>query len=294
MLGGYRIVIGMLVLTLWGLWSVGLWAAASIGQQTNSDVLAFVSDRDGRRDIYIIDVVHRISLNLTRDRAYNDNPAWSSDGQLSFESYRSGGGAIVLMDTLTSHSRSLTNSIGNYNPAWSTDGQLAYITTSNANLEIMLYDFTTGQRRNVSRNPSDEMNPAWSPDGRIAFDSYREETRSGGIYIMNPETGAVRDIRNSEHYFDPSWSPDGQLAVVSNQAGSGDIYVMDSVTGETQPIVQTPANETQPAWSGHGLLAYVVDYYDGIGEIYVMNLETSETQNITVNSVNDYAPAWMP
>src|SRR5262245_50785634 len=138
MLGAYRIVIGLLVLILWGMSSVSALVAVGIGGQIPSDVLAFVSDRGGRRDIYIIDLEHGISFNMTRDRAYDDSPAWTADGKLSFESYRYGGSSIILMDIPANHSRTLTNSAGNYNPTWSANGQLAYITTRNANLEIML------------------------------------------------------------------------------------------------------------------------------------------------------------
>lgn len=294
MLGAYRIVIGVLAFAMWGMWSAVAWTAMSIGWYTESDVLAFVSDRDGRRDIYIIDLVHSISLNMTHDRAYNDLPAWSPDGQLTFENYRYGGPTITLMDTLTNDSYTIIRSSGTYHPSWSSDGQLAYVATRGGNLEVMIYDPATGEQRNVSRNTADEMNPSWSPDGHLAFDSYREEEGGGRIYVMNPETGVVRDVRNSEYFYDPAWSPDGALTVVSSIAGSGDIYLMNPITGETQPLVQTEANETQPAWSARGLLAYVVNHYDGIGEIYVMNLETGERRNVTRNSVNDYAPAWMP
>ncbi|MFN8371966.1 MAG: hypothetical protein U0694_03700 [Anaerolineae bacterium] len=294
MLGSYRLGIWLTALMLWGTGSLAALLAVLHGQQTHGEILAFASDREGQRDIYLMDVAHGITLNLTQDRMFDDAPAWSADGRLAFESYRSRGAAIMVMNTVTYDIEQVTNSAGNYSPAWSPDGQLAYVTTRSANLDVMLLDFSSGEHSDISGNPGDDMNPAWSPDGRIAFDSFNEDQIIGQIFIRNPGTGAGRGVQDSQHYYDPTWSYDGRLAVVSSLAGNADIYLMDPVTGEATPYVHSLADETQPAWSASGLLAYVVGYRDGFGEIYVFNSATGETRNLTRNDLNDFSPAWMP
>jgi Tol biopolymer transport system component len=274
--------------------AAGVTGAQAYGQARRGDVLAFASDRHGRRDIFIIDVTHGISLNLTQDRLFDDAPAWSPDGRLAFESYRRTNAGIFVIDTVTRELTQVTPANGAFMPTWSPDGRLAYVTTRSGNLEIILYDFVTGARDNITNAPASDMNPTWSLDGRLAFDSFREEDSPGQIYVMNPDSGGARSLRNSQSYYDPAWSPDGLLAVVSGRSGSRGIYLLNPNTGEVSVLVDTPANESQPAWSAAGLLAYMVDYNDGVGELYVYNPTTGEAHNVTRNTFNDFSPAWMP
>jgi TolB protein len=56
--------------------------------------------------------------------------------------------------------------------------------------------------------PGEGSNLAWSPDGRwLAFDIYSDAS-ADEIYIMNMQTGAVRNVTNHPAYDrDPAWMP---------------------------------------------------------------------------------------
>jgi Tol biopolymer transport system component len=54
--------------------------------------------------------------------------------------------------------------------------------------------------------------PEWSPDSKqIAFNSYRDDGRQGGIYIMNADGSDVKNLVNNpprlSYANHPAWSP---------------------------------------------------------------------------------------
>ena len=61
--------------------------------------IAFVSNRDGNSDIYVMDVHGGNPRQLTNDPATDRDPAWSPDGKrIAFESDREGNWDIYMMD----------------------------------------------------------------------------------------------------------------------------------------------------------------------------------------------------
>ena len=62
--------------------------------------IAFVSERDGNAEIYIMDLVLRDSWRVTDHPAADLDPRWSPDGsQLIFTSERDGNAELYLVDT---------------------------------------------------------------------------------------------------------------------------------------------------------------------------------------------------
>jgi WD40-like Beta Propeller Repeat len=61
--------------------------------------IAFTSDRDGNREIYVMDPTGGQQMNVTRNPADDANPEWSPDGQyIAFESTRSGSRQIWIVN----------------------------------------------------------------------------------------------------------------------------------------------------------------------------------------------------
>jgi len=61
--------------------------------------IAFTSDRDGNREIYVMDPTGGQQMNVTRDPADDANPEWSPDGRyIAFESTRSGSRQIWIVN----------------------------------------------------------------------------------------------------------------------------------------------------------------------------------------------------
>jgi Tol biopolymer transport system component len=232
--------------------------------------IAFVSQRDGNREVYIMDAncaslpagCGQNAVNVTRHPADDWTPAWSPDGKrLAFSSIREGNWEIFVLDTSCfanpescpdSAVQLTTNGSGNLGPVWSLDGsRIAYSSKLPGNWDI--YSMTPGGAdvRQLTTDPSNDLSPAWSPDGtRLAFESNRDGNVE--IYVVSANGGAAQNISNFPLANDhgPTWSPDGQLLVFySNREGNWDIF---STTLDGQTVVnltQTPTRDEQtPSW----------------------------------------------
>lgn len=88
----------------------------------NGQLLAFSWRRpSGNYDIYIMDVVSRRIIEITRDSGRNERPSWAPDGRhIVFESTRGGSRQIWTMLADGSAAHPLTTSGHNESPNWST------------------------------------------------------------------------------------------------------------------------------------------------------------------------------
>ncbi len=87
----------------------------------NGQLLAFSWRRpSGNYDIYVMDIVSRQLVELTRDEGRNERPSWAPDGRhLVFESTRTGTRQIWSMLADGSQPRQLTSAGQNESPNWS-------------------------------------------------------------------------------------------------------------------------------------------------------------------------------
>ena len=71
--------------------------------------IAFVSKRDGNKEIYVMDADGNNQRRLTNNEATDASPAWSPDGRkIAFYSRRDGNNEIYVMDTDGNNQRRLT------------------------------------------------------------------------------------------------------------------------------------------------------------------------------------------
>jgi Tol biopolymer transport system component len=118
--------------------------------------------------------------------------------------------------------------------------------------------------------------PLWSPDGtRIAFGSYVADTKTGerhrsAIYAVAADGSNLRRLTTRPAILDDamSWSPDGRFLAYlgipdsptpSRATGSGlstslprDIFLIGADGTGDRSLTNTPAFESQPAWSPDG------------------------------------------
>jgi Tol biopolymer transport system component len=82
--------------------------------------LAFISDRGGNADIYVLDLANNQLTNLSNHAATDEYPAWSPDGaKIAFSSDRSGAREIYVMDANGANVTMVTNDgYDNWKPAW--------------------------------------------------------------------------------------------------------------------------------------------------------------------------------
>ena len=118
--------------------------------------IAFVSDRDGSKEVYVVDYDGHGLRRLTSTGSINLSPGWSPDGStLAFLSYRRGDPDLYLLTVATGQIRLLAGGSGvQSSPAFSPDGRrIAFSQTRNRRSEIYLVDPEGKNLRRVTRAP---------------------------------------------------------------------------------------------------------------------------------------------
>jgi TolB protein len=230
--------------------------------------IAFVSDRGGDDDIWVMRADGSRPRVLTRDRPraggpapLDTAPAWSPDGRrIAFASDRAGGEhEIYVMSADGSGVRRLTRTarhVIDTTPAWSPDGRrIAFASTRAGHFNLELFTMRpdgTGLRRLTRTGGSDavlgdDATPSYAPDGsRIAFASNRDQNNE--VYVMDADGSGQRRLTRSARADDllPRFSPDGARIAFSSSGPTGASRVIVMGADGSAPRALGPGAE--PSW----------------------------------------------
>src|SRR5258705_1010266 len=274
---------------------------------SGSGRIAFVSDRDGNNEIYVMNADGSGVTRLTDTPAADGDPAWSPDGtRLAFTSTRDGNSEIYVMNADGSGVTRLTSDPNrDGHPAWC-GTRIAFQSDRYLPPFYDIYvmnDDGTGPTRLTITNASSDEYPAWSPScSRIAY-SYDANSSTASINAMNADgSGNHTVISGAGQNNSPAWSPDGtRLAFTSRRDADQppvpleirEIYVVNADGSETR-VTHTDVNawNVQPTWSPDGTQIAFQSNRDGRNAIYVINADGTNLTRLTSDSAGDAQPAW--
>ncbi len=263
--------------------------------------VAFVSDRDGNEEIYLMDANGSNQINITNNINRDMFPSWSQDGtKLAFLSDRDGDWDIYLMNSDGSNVLQITDtdSFEWERVSWSPDGsRIAFIGHYDGDYEIYTMNLDGSDRVQLTDNEVNEGELDWSPDGtKIVFTSENGEMLD--IYTINIDGTNLVNLTQSADIseYSPVWSPDGSKIVFYSifPDKHSDIYIINADGSYTLQLTDEPGADWDSDWSPDGSQLVFQSARDGAWNIYLTNLDGSNQNRLTTDEADDIDPVWQP
>ena len=264
----------------------------------NLTKIAFVSNRTGHPEIWVMDYDGFNQHPITSYGVNSTTPRWSPDNtRLAFTTYALGNPDIFIFSLETNRRIPFPRFKGlNTTPAWSPDGKrLAFCSSMSGDPEIYLID-TNGQNlQRLSFSPGVDISPAWNPKtgNEIAFVSDR--SGAAQIYIMSADgTNVRRLVTGGGDASAPSWSPNGAFMAFHwrlTDTGTYDVYVIEIATGRTVQLTHDAGRNEHPTWSPDGRHLVFESDRTGSKQIWMMLADGKEQKQVTTAGRN-WNPNW--
>ena len=261
--------------------------------------IAFVSDKTGRKEIYIADVFGRHIRQVTRHHHLCVSPRFTADGtRLAYSSYHRGNQDLYLTEldqNQKTHTLSRRNGM-NLAPAFSPDNRTAVVTLSkDGNPDLYLIDMEGNIIKRLTKGAGINVSSSFSPDGRsICFVSDR--SGSPQVYTMNLQNmQAQRLTFDGKENVEPSWSPRGDKIVYTRLIdGRYHIYTVAANGGSPTRITSGGGSYESPTWSPDGRLIAFSRKLDGQMRIYVVQADGEGMRPMFSFDGNQSYPRWSP
>jgi eukaryotic-like serine/threonine-protein kinase len=279
------------------------------------DQIAFVSDRTGSMQIWIINVDGTNARQVSNIPKGACQPSWSPDGQLiafispctrkQTQIYEDA--MIYIMDADGSNVRPMPETIlGDFDPAWSPDGfRIAFTSIRTGRPHIFVINMKDNTLHEVSDTRHPDFHPTWHPSGKqLAF---VRNNLFPHVWVMTDQGLTEFQFSAPGNVVDlwPSWSPDGEFIIFSrSQVEQGIPWLMKKYYSDRdnnteyriRPAgVPNPGPIAGPSLSPDGKWIAYESWPDGRNhDIYIMDINGENRQRLTSDPGFDFGPAWKP
>lgn len=269
--------------------------------------IGFDSDRDGQRELYVMNNDGSQQTRLTVNPATDADPEWSPDGTLIVfnsdrDGFPDGNPEVYVMSEDGRFEARLTESESrDWATVWSPDGsKIAFASDRDGEFEIYVMNADGSDLVQLTNNDIIDTFPSFSPDGtQIVFERVMSQANGAprNIVVISLDGSYEQQLTEDgsiNQY--PSWSPDGtRIAFTSNRTGDREIFVMNVDGSNPVQLTDAPGLDTHPVWSPDGTRIAFGSRRDDNYEVYVMNADGSDQRNLSNNpAAEDVFPFWIP
>jgi TolB protein len=260
--------------------------------------IAFVSDRSGSKEIWVMDYDGTNTQRLTGTGTFAITPSWSPvDDSIAYTALRTQSQVEITSASGGRRSFAQAGNVVNYVPSWSPDGKsILYSSRRDGNYEIYLADADGRNPRRLTNSRGIDTSPVFNPaTGRtIAFVSTRSGTPQ--IHTMNFDgTDVQRITEEGGDAQNPAYSPDGKLiAFAWQKSGSGvfDLFLYDTTSRRFTQLTSNAGSNERPTWAPDGKHIAFQSNRSGSTQIYAMTLDGKKVRQLTNTRGTNEGPTW--
>jgi TolB protein len=263
--------------------------------------LAFISDRTGKKEIYVSDLFLGEGRRVTSDNAAAFTPRWSPDGtKLIYTSLYQGAPDIYLID-LTSNQRKLFVSFTGTNSGarFSGDGTRVAMACGAGNSDLYVSNAQGRDFHRLTRTPEVvESSPCFSPDGQsIVYVS--DQPGKPQLFIMPAGGGQGRRLTTGYIYSaEPDWNRvNPNLIAFTAAIGRGYQIGVCDVSGKTRPriVSNDAADAVEPSWLADGRHIIYTAKSAGKRSLVILDTGVENGKRTVISAVSAEKPSvWWP
>lgn len=220
----------------------------------NGSSVVFTSHAGGFPACWQMDLLNPSAAKSFASRAgLNAGASVSPDGrEIAFVSSRQGRQEVYVMQQ-NGDTRRLTHSpkgSSKSSTCWSPDGrEIVFVDDRTGKPQLFIVGKNGGEPRRLTHSAAENTEPCWGKNGKIIYTAYLRGSSELRIYDTRTRADTRVPISESGSWKEPSWAPNGRhIAATREIAHEDDVYVVDTNTGRTIPLVTSRDEWFSATW----------------------------------------------